>query len=240
MILKRVINLSLIILAVIGVPSCRRHDKTVDTLPYWVHLYAPQYMNSPQISVYQGVGIDNGRFIVRVDFSESKKDDRPNDAAGWRTLEYSEDKNLKNEILNALGSNVHSVSSLFYYDATVAGNPVFYADAALYGREPGSDLSDKLFNVSGIVRVTEDYHFDGYFPASSISLKDWLKEGDLICEYADFYFLPSPSESLEGVTLTLEIPVKYAAPWPEYQGSVPYPDHPETTIVCSATMPVSE
>ena len=238
MTLRRVINLSLIILAVNILTSCLRDWG--EPQPHWVFLYAPQYMNSPQIRVWQGAGYNNGRIIVRFELAESNKDSRPYDAGGWRTLEYSEYKNWKNEILNALGSNVHSVSSLFYYDATVAGNPVFYADAALYGREPGSDLSDKLFNVSGIVRVTEDYHFDGYFPASSISLKDWLKEGDLICEYADFYFLPSPSESLEGVTLTLEIPVRYAAQWPEYRGSVPYPDNPETTIVCSATMPVSE
>ena len=242
MILKRVINLFLIILPVNILTSCLR-DGSGERSPQRVVLYAPQYLNSPKIKVGPGEPIVDGHPYIKLFFEEtSKQDDRPDDAGGRRELEYSESKTKQNEILNSLGYVlVANMYPLMFYDVTSAGSPVLYADAEVYGRAPGEDLSDILYNFDATIRVTGDYHLDGYFSGSKITLKDWLKEGDLIyanCAY--FQFLSSPPESLEGVTFTLEIPVRYAAPWPEYRGSVPYPDNPETTIVCSATMPVSE
>ena len=215
--------------------SCR-----VDPSPKHIYLLAPQLLGAPKL--YIGTYFLGGDGItIRYDAPVSPEMFR---YGGGRELEYSGSGILENEILNALGGDVRNIEfHLYYYDVIYTGNPVFYADAVLFGREPGRDLSDLLFNYHPTLRVTKDFHFDGYFKKGEISMKDWMKDGDLIMATSMniyFYFPTPPLEKLDGVTFTLEIPVRYAAQWPEYRGSVPYPDNPETTIVCSATMPVSE
>ena len=237
MISKKVTDGLFIVLMVMILSSCRTGG-CGERQPHHVFLLAPQYLNSPQIGVGSGTPIADGNPYIKIYFDESsEKDVRPFDVGGRFELEYSENKNSKNEILNALGSNVSSVGTLLFYDVVITGSPVFYADAVLYGRAAGEDLSDRLFNENATIRVSGDYHFDGYFHGSEITLREWLKEGNLInayCQYFDIF--PTPSERLEGVTFTLEIPVKYSAPWPAYKGSIPYPDNPETILICSAAI----